>query len=302
MGESCALKMLSGLSAWCAPLLPVLLAGCVSVPPPPSVACEELDSGLATREVSLVETGRLGHKYAFRGIPGKRIRFKVEPVNPRAMVYIPSGGVAYAGESFLVECVGRGLRAGIDLELPEDDDGTYFVYVQDAASDTPTLEFERVTFAADKPGDRKAGVAAVAAPSAPTPIYGNTGKYMSPFTEDGTVAPWVEKGMTATVGANVGSSLGAYAGQQMLENVPVFGSLLGATVGKSIGREMALSAARGWEFIKSSSDLSFDSLDDMARYLVATNASHPQFVKVLTATYGIYPELEKSIAAAIRQR
>lgn len=53
------------------------------------------------------------------------------------------------------------------------------------------------------------------APSTPEPIYGNTGQYMCPFTEDGTVAAWVEKGMTASVGA--------YAGQKALEQVPFIG-------------------------------------------------------------------------------
>ncbi len=49
--------------------------------------------------------------------------------------------------------------------------------------------------------------------NAPTPIAGNTGTYMSPFTEDGTVALWVEKGKSARAGSAVGGFLGAQAGQ-----------------------------------------------------------------------------------------
>lgn len=140
-----------------------------------------------------------------------------------------------------------------------------------------------------------------AAVAAPDPIYGNTGKYMSPFTEDGTVAPWVEKGMSASVGASVGGAVGAYAGQKALEQVPFFGGFLGSKAGNAAGREIAIKAAGGWEFIKSSSDLSFNSLNDMARYLHATNSGHPQYAKVLKATYGIYPEFQQNMAVVSRR-
>lgn len=278
-------------------LLPALLTGCASVPPPPSVACDALDPELASRELKPVGIHRSGtRKYQLRGVAGERIRLTVEPVQPKEVALNVRGanGLPYTGESSVVNCIGGEPRASIDLELPKQDEGIYTVWVWTGVPpEQPVFQLERVTFGASQSDG---------APSAPTPIYGNTGQYMSPFTEDGTVAPWVEKGMTATISGNVGSSFGAYAGQQVLENVPMVGSVLGATVGRTIGREIALRGAGGWEFIKESSDLSFDSLDDMARYLVATNASHPQFAKVLTATYGIYPELEQSIAAAIRER
>src|SRR5690606_39612503 len=71
------------------------------------------------------------------------------------------------------------------------------------------------------------------ASAAPEPIYGNTGKYMSPFTEDGTIAPWIEKSMAAAAGAGLGGAVGAYAGQKALEQVPFFGGLLGSMAGKA---------------------------------------------------------------------
>lgn len=143
---------------------------------------------------------------------------------------------------------------------------------------------------------------AVAQANAPEPIYGNTGKYMCPFTEDGTVAPWVEKGMAASVGANVGAAAGAYAGQKALEQVPFFGGMLGRAAGQATGREIAIKASGGWDFIKSSSDLSFNSLEDMAHYLHATNSAHPQYAKVLQATYGIYPDLKQRMLVVSRRR
>ena len=66
----------------------------------------------------------------------------------------------------------------------------------------------------------------IAAPNlitAPTPIVGNSGKYMSPYTEDGTVAAWVEKGRNASAGASIGGFLGAQAGQKVAENIPFIG-------------------------------------------------------------------------------
>lgn len=138
--------------------------------------------------------------------------------------------------------------------------------------------------------------------TAPEPIYGNTGKYLSPFTEDNTVAPWVEKGMSAAAAASVGGALGSYAGQKALEQVPFIGGMLGNAAGKAAGREIAINAAGGWEFIKESSDLSFDSLEALARYIYVNNSTHPQYAEVLKATYGIYPELQQTMAVTLSRR
>ncbi len=51
----------------------------------------------------------------------------------------------------------------------------------------------------------------------PKPIQGNSGKYMCPYTSDGTVTPWVEKGMIAKLGADVGGYLGKKAGEEALK-------------------------------------------------------------------------------------
>ncbi len=134
----------------------------------------------------------------------------------------------------------------------------------------------------------------------PEPIYGNTGKYFSPFTEDGTVTPWVEKALTVSASASIGSAAGNYLGQKALETVPFVGGFLGGMAGKTAGREIALSSVGGWEFIKETSDLSFNSLQDMARYMAATNAAHPQYQDVLKATMEIYPDLMQAMALAHR--
>jgi hypothetical protein len=136
----------------------------------------------------------------------------------------------------------------------------------------------------------------------PRPILGNTGRYMCPFTEDKTITAWVEKGKTAAAASATGGAIGAYAGQQAAkklgESIPFIGGLLGQALGESAGREVAIAAAGGWEFIKKNSDLSFNSLYDMARYVKAHHASHPEFNAAIEATYGIYPEFRQAMATS----
>ena len=82
---------------------------------------------------------------------------------------------------------------------------------------------------------------------APTPIEGNTGKYMCPFTSDDTICEWVSSGIGAKAGANVGSVVGAYAGQKALEQIPFVGGFIGQKVGRKIGREIAIKVWVAWK-------------------------------------------------------
>src|SRR5690554_504507 len=136
--------------------------------------------------------------------------------------------------------------------------------------------------------------------AAPAPIEGNTGKFMSPYTSDGTVSPWVEKAINAKMGATIGATAGVYAGQKLMENVPLFGGILGQQLGEAAGRKIALEASGGEEFIRSSSDLSFDSIDDMAIYLYVKHSTHPNYQDALAATQEIYPELKQRYGYALQ--
>jgi hypothetical protein len=129
---------------------------------------------------------------------------------------------------------------------------------------------------------------------APDPIVGNTGRFMSPFTEDGTVAPWVEKGRAASAGANIGGFVGAQAGQKLAENIPFVGGLIGQKVGEKLGREVALNMVGGEAYIRETSDLSFNSAEDLALYMYAKNSGHKDYAKVLELAEKIYPELQEA--------
>lgn len=134
---------------------------------------------------------------------------------------------------------------------------------------------------------------------APQPIYGNSGEFMCPYTEDGVVADWVDKALNARLGAAIGAQAGAYAGRKAMENIPFFGGMLGQRVGDAAGRRIAIEASGGWDHIKGTSDLSFNSLEDMAVYLYATHSSHPHYQKVLDATFEIYPDMREAYMPAL---
>lgn len=134
---------------------------------------------------------------------------------------------------------------------------------------------------------------------APAPIMSNAGKYMSPFTEDGTVAPWVEKGRHASAGSNIGGFVGAQAGARLAENIPFVGGFIGQSVGESLGRGIALKMVGGEEFIKQNSDMSFNDVNTLAVYMYVKNSSHKDYADVLDLTQKIYPELKKAYMPAI---
>ena len=135
--------------------------------------------------------------------------------------------------------------------------------------------------------------------AAPAPIEGAAGKYMSPFTSDGVTAAWVTKSMQVKAAGQVGSMAGQYAGQKAMEQVPFVGGFLGKKAGQAAGRSVALNAIGGEAFLKSSSDLSFNSLQDLSLYIYAKHSSHPEYEKILQATYAIYPEMQDLYLPAV---
>jgi hypothetical protein len=131
--------------------------------------------------------------------------------------------------------------------------------------------------------------------SAPKPIEGSTGKYMSPFTSDGVTAEWVTKSMKVEASGKIGQAAGTIAAEHLLSSVPFAGMFAGDAT-KKLARAMALKGIGGEEFLKTSSDLSFDSLDDMAAYMYAFHSSHEEYAKIVKATIAIYPDFAKAYA------
>jgi hypothetical protein len=133
----------------------------------------------------------------------------------------------------------------------------------------------------------------------PTPRLDNEGAYLCPYTRDGVAAEWVDKAINAKMGATIGKHAGAYIGQKALENIPFVGGFLGSMAGEAAGRAIAIEASGGWDYIKSTSDSSFDNVNDLSVYIYATHSTNEHFQEVLEATMEIYPELKKGYYNAI---
>ena len=137
--------------------------------------------------------------------------------------------------------------------------------------------------------------------TAPPAILGNMGKYMCPYTQDGVMAEWTDKAISAKMGAAIGKHAGAYVGKKVLENIPFIGGILGSKAGEAMGREIAIKSAGGWEYITKTSDLSFNNLDDLSVYLYVKHSNHEHYRKALEATMEIYPNLKKRYYQALQR-
>jgi hypothetical protein len=137
---------------------------------------------------------------------------------------------------------------------------------------------------------------------APTPIPSNTGKYLSPYTSDGTVAEWVVKGRAAKLGGAIGGFAGRKAGEAAVGQVPIIGGWLGGKAGDKAGREIALGWVGGESALRASSDLSFDRIDDMIVFLYANHydETNKDWRETFDLTKAIYPDVEKHWSSAIK--
>ena len=146
--------------------------------------------------------------------------------------------------------------------------------------------------------------------TSPGPICGNTGRYMCPYTQDGVLAEWVDKAINAKIGEAIGALTGAKAGHEIAKKAnkkkknkkeSLWAGLLGAEIGRAVGRHVAIEMSGGWDYIKETSDVSFNSVDEMAVYLYAKHSSHEHYRDALDATFVIYPELKKRYSSAVRR-
>jgi hypothetical protein len=138
---------------------------------------------------------------------------------------------------------------------------------------------------------------------APSPISGNTGKYLSPYTSDGTVAQWVVKGRAAKLGGAIGSFAGRKAGEAALSQVPIIGGWLGGKAGDKAGREIALNWVGGEQTLRATSDLSFNRIDDLIVFLYTTHydEKNKDWQETYDLTKAIYPDLESRWDEAIKK-
>jgi hypothetical protein len=133
--------------------------------------------------------------------------------------------------------------------------------------------------------------------AAPAPIADNSGAFLSPYRCDGTPTEWSNKAMTAGAGAAAGGMLAGKAA----ERVPFVGGFFKKKAQDIGAQQGALTAAGGLEFIKSSSDMSFNTSNELAVYLQAKHAAlDPDFAKRVSAAMAIYPELKTNYTSAVQ--
>lgn len=135
--------------------------------------------------------------------------------------------------------------------------------------------------------------------TAPEAIQDNSGEYLCSITQDKTLAEWSDKMAKVGLASSIGSTAGALAGQQVLKQVPFVGGMLGEWAGKTIGRRIAIESAGGMDFIKTSSDLSFNSQQDLALYLYITYFDGDHYNEAVKAAMALYPELKTSYVQSI---
>jgi hypothetical protein len=138
-------------------------------------------------------------------------------------------------------------------------------------------------------------------PVAPAPLTDKSGKFFLPYDSNGQLVEWANKALAANVGAAVGSKAGEKAGAMAASKIPLAGGLL-AMGAKKKGKELgAMAAVGGAKFVKESSSLSFNSLEDMALYMHLNFSANTDYVKGLAAAIAIYPDLYKTYEKTMKK-
>ncbi len=135
--------------------------------------------------------------------------------------------------------------------------------------------------------------------TAPTPLANANGKFLIPYSADGQLTEWANKTLNTQLGAAVGAKVGEEAGKQLASRVP-FGGLATGLIkkkGKEIG---AVAAIGGLDYMKKTSAISFNDLDEYAVYLHVTHASGSDYTRALAAAMAVYPDLEKRYDDAVK--
>lgn len=135
--------------------------------------------------------------------------------------------------------------------------------------------------------------------AAPSPLTDKSGKYFAPYGADGELTAWGKKALEANVGSIAGEKAGGMAVSAAGSVIPGAGLL--SPFAKKKGKELGAKAAVGGsDFIKKTSDYSFNSLEDYAVFLHAKFSGQPTYKQALASTIAVYPELEAALEPAIK--
>jgi len=136
--------------------------------------------------------------------------------------------------------------------------------------------------------------------TAPKPIAGNSGKFLLPYKADGQLTDWAAKIVNVAASKIVGEKVGEKATEAVASKIP-FGGLAGGLIKKKSKEATAVAFLGGPEFIKAHSDQSFADLKQYAVYLQARHGGTADFQQALAAAMALYPDLEGTFEAAIKE-
>lgn len=133
--------------------------------------------------------------------------------------------------------------------------------------------------------------------SAPKPQPDANGEYISPYTSDGVMCEWTDKMANLSLASTIGGTVATVAVQQGLRHVPLVGGLLGIVAdkaGAAIGRKIAIESVGGWDYIKSKTDQSFATAEDLTMHMYTTYCYNEHYNSSLGALKELYPELKQN--------
>lgn len=136
--------------------------------------------------------------------------------------------------------------------------------------------------------------------TAPDPIPANSGRYLLPYKANGEPTEWAAKAISAQVGKLVGEQAGEAATRAVASKVP-FGGLASGLIKKKTKEVAAVTALGGGEFLKKTSDQSFNDLNAYAVYLHVKHSADANYQQILATAIAVYPDLEKGFDTAIQQ-
>jgi len=134
---------------------------------------------------------------------------------------------------------------------------------------------------------------------APRPMEKTKGKFLLPYTIDGEPTEWAQKALNAQAGKLVGEKAGNMAANALASKVP-FSGLAGGFMKKKVKESAAVLALGGMDFIKETSDQSFNKIEDYAVFLQARHGRDPDFKEMLASAVAVYPDLEHRFAPAVQ--
>ncbi len=130
----------------------------------------------------------------------------------------------------------------------------------------------------------------------PTPMRGNSGKFLNPYLANGTLAPWADKGVHSS---RFAAGVAGFAASEAI-GVVDFTGLVSSTADTLIRQQGAIGAAGGKEYMKSTSDTSFDRREDFVVNLYVNHSTTELYKKTLELMTEIYPDVGSHYDSDIR--